>query len=88
MNVSASKIWNYSNHKKIVCLQNKISYIFVSENVWLNQINNEWEWLSMKVSASKISNDSNRKKLYSVETKICIHLSVQDYAQLNWQKYE
>ena len=37
----------------------KCSYLAVTNDVWLNQQNDEWGWFSMKVSASKICHESN-----------------------------
>ena len=34
------------------------AYLAVTNNVWFNQRNDEWEWWSMKVVASKIWNES------------------------------
>ena len=43
--------------------QEKCSYFAVTNALWLNRQNDEWEWWSMKVSVSKIWNESNRTKI-------------------------
>ena len=39
------------------------SYLPVTNNVWLNLQNNEWEWWSMNASASKIWNELNHRDI-------------------------
>ena len=39
------------------------SYFDVNNNNWLNQQNNEWEWLFMKVSSTKLCHESNHTKI-------------------------
>ena len=41
----------------------KSTYLAVTDDIQLNQQNNEWEWWSMKVSISKIWNELNPTKI-------------------------
>ena len=62
------------SYKNCIQSKNNCSYLAVTKNIWLNQQNNDWEWLSMKVSASKIWNESNHKKLLSIEKRTTLTL--------------
>ena len=76
-------VWRWV--QKLHSMIKSFSYLAVTNDVWLNQQKNEWEWWSMKMIASKYRMGLIIHEYYPIKNNNCSYLDVTDYVQLNRQ---